>query len=239
MKLANAGKAFGYWNKKDNTFQFKLPPGTCKAEISFMGVSGIYEFYFSKNTIEASRVSWEDYDYDYKSEAYMLDREFTKHGRHPPIVERPIPRVEENMSEFYNPTRPSHLINGSLVRKRRVYAPHELRPARRVGGTMGMTRVLPTSLEVDLVLLEGLDLILDPLAKLLKEEDPTQNYHLGHLLDVLVLGPALGQDLLLILGVDLDPHPIVSPPHGMMPIVLHGKDYLHKSLHIRKIFGEM
>ena len=93
MKLATAGKAFGYWNKKDNSFQFKLPPGTCKAEISFMGVSGIHEFYFSKNTSEASHVSWEDYDYEYKSEAYMLDREFAKHGRHPTIVERPIPRV--------------------------------------------------------------------------------------------------------------------------------------------------
>ena len=99
MKLATAGKAFGFWNNKDNTFQFKLPPGTCKAEISFMGVTGIHEFNFSKNTSEASHVSWEDYDYEYKSEAYMLDREFTKHGRHPPIIERPIPRVE-NMTEF-------------------------------------------------------------------------------------------------------------------------------------------
>ena len=104
-----------------------------------MGVSGIHEFYFSKNTSEASHVSWEDYDYEYKSEAYMLDREFTRCGGHPPIVERPIPRVE-NMSEFYNSTRPSHFINGALVRKRRVYAPHELRPARRVGGTMGMNQ---------------------------------------------------------------------------------------------------
>ena len=55
----------------------------------------------------------------------MLDREFTKRGRHPPIIERPIPRVE-NMAEFYNPTRPSHFRNGSLIRKRRVYSPHEL-----------------------------------------------------------------------------------------------------------------
>ena len=110
MKLATAGKEFGYWNKKDNTFQLKLPPGTCKAEISFMGISGIQEFYFSKNTSEASHVSWEDYDYEYKSEAYMLDRVF----RHPPIVERPIPRVE-NITEFYNPTQPSHFINEALV----------------------------------------------------------------------------------------------------------------------------
>ena len=70
-----------------------------------MGVSGIHAFYFSKNTSEASQVSWEDYDYKDKSEAYMLDREFTKHGRHPPIIERPIPKVE-NMSELYNPPDP-------------------------------------------------------------------------------------------------------------------------------------
>ena len=104
-----------------------------------MGVSGIHKFYFSKNTSEASHVSWEDYDYENKSEAYMLDREFTKCGRHPQIVERPIPRVK-NMAEFYNPTCPSHFINGSLVRKRRVYFPHELRPARRVGGTTGLNQ---------------------------------------------------------------------------------------------------
>ena len=139
MKSATAGKAFGFWNNKDNTFQFKLPPGTCKAEISFMGVTGIHEFYFSKNTSEASHVSWEDYDYEYKSEAYMLDGEFTKHGRHPPIIERPIPRVE-NIAEFYNPTRPSHFRNGSLIRKRRVYSPHELQSARTVGGTVGLNQ---------------------------------------------------------------------------------------------------
>ena len=54
--------------------------------------------------------------------------------------------------------------------------------------------MLPTSLEVDLVLLGGLDLIPDPPAKLLKEEGPTQNHHLGHLLGALVLGHALDQD---------------------------------------------
>ena len=98
-----------------------------------MSVSGIHELYFSKNTSGASHVSWEDYDYEYKSEVS------TRCGRHPPIVERPIPRVK-NMTEFYNPTRPSHFINGALVRKRRVYVPHELRSARRVVGTMGINK---------------------------------------------------------------------------------------------------
>ena len=44
------------------------------------------------------------------------------------------------MTEFYNPTQTSHFINGSLVRKRRVYVPHELRSDGRVGGAMGMNQ---------------------------------------------------------------------------------------------------
>ena len=149
-----------------------------------MGVSGIHEFYFSKNTSEAS-VSWEDYDYEYKSGAYMLEREFIKCGRHPPIVERPIPRIE-NMTEFYNPTQPSCLINGSLVRKRRVCAPHELRPARTVGGTMGMNQGPAYFTRSRSSPVRRPRSYPDPLVKLLKEEDPTQNHHLGHLLGVLV-----------------------------------------------------
>ena len=48
-------------------------------------------FFFSKNTLEAGHVFWEDYDYEYKSVAYMLDREFTKHGRHPQLLKDPSP----------------------------------------------------------------------------------------------------------------------------------------------------
>ena len=66
-----------------------------------MDVSGIHEFYFSKNTSEASHVSWEDYDYEYKSEIGNLQSVVDTLL----IVERPIPRVED-MSEFYNPTSP-------------------------------------------------------------------------------------------------------------------------------------
>ena len=59
-----------------------------------MGVTGIHEFYFSQNTSEASHVSWEDYVYEYKSEAYMLDREFTKCGRHPQLLRDPSPGLK-------------------------------------------------------------------------------------------------------------------------------------------------
>ena len=179
-------------------------------------------------------MSWEDYDYEYNSEAYMLDREFTKCGRHPLIVERPIPRVE-NMTEFYNHTQPSHFINGALVKKRRVYSPYELRPARRVGGTMGMNQGPATLPEVDLVPSEGIDLIQDPPAKLLKE-DHTPNHHLGHLLGVLVLDHVPDQDLLPTPEVGLDLHPTAHPPQGMKHIFHHGKGKLHKSWGIRKAF---
>ena len=233
MKLATAGKAFGYWNKKDNTFQFKLPPGTCKADISFMGVSGIHEFYFSKNTSEASHVSWEEYDYEYKSEAYMLDREFTKHGRHPPIVERPIPRVE-NMTEFYNPTQPSHFINGALVRKRRVYAPHELSSAGRVGRTMDMnqgpayfTRSRSSPVRRP-----------RSYSRFRSKTPERRSYSKSPSRSPLrcpSIRSCTRSRLLLILEVDLNLPPKVDPPQGMNPTFLHGKDNLHKSLDIRKI----
>ena len=230
-KLPTAGNAFRYWNKKDNTFQFKLPPGTCKAEISFMGVSGIHEIYFSKNTSEASHVSQEDYDYEYKSEAYMLDREFTKHGRHPPIVERPIPRVE-NMTEFYNPTQPSHFINGSLVRKRRVYASHELSPARRVGGTMGMSQgpVYFTRIRSSPVR-RPRSYSRSP-SKTPERRRSYSKSPSGSPVRCPSIRSTLDQDLLLIPEVGLDLHPIVDPPSGMKPIFLHGKGNLHKSLGI-------
>ena len=199
-----------------------------------MGVSGIHEFYFSKNTSEANHVSWEAYDYEYKSEAYMLDREFTNVVDTPQIVERPIPRVE-NMSEFYNPTQTFHFINGSLVRKRRVYAPHELRPARRVGGTMGMNQGPAYFTRSRSSPVRRPRFYSRSSSKLLIE-DHTQNHHLGHLLGVPVLDHVLDQDLLLIPEVCLDLHPTVDPPQGMKPIFLHRKGNLHKSLGIKETF---
>ena len=165
----------------------------------------------------------------------MLDREFTKCGRHPLIVERPIPRVE-NMTEFYNPTQPSHFINGSLVRKRRVYGPRELRPAKRVGGTMGMNHgPAYYSRSRSNPVRRPRSYSRSP-SKTPERRRSYPNHHLGHLLGVLVLDHVLDQDLLLIPEVGLDLHPIVDPAQGMKPIFLHGKGNLHKSLGIKKIF---
>ena len=51
---------------------------------------------------------------------------------HPFPVELPLPRVP-GFTKFHNPTRPSHLVGGALVRCRRAYSPSEIRSIRAVG----------------------------------------------------------------------------------------------------------
>ena len=103
MKLATAGKAFGYWNKKEIPFNLNCPLELVKQKYLSWVYLASMNFTSARIKVKlVSHVSWEDYDYEYKLEAYMLDREFIKLGRHP------------------------------------MNAPHELRSARRVGGTMGM-----------------------------------------------------------------------------------------------------
>ena len=102
---------------------------------------------------------------------------------------------------------------------------------------------LPTSQDVDLVQIEGLDLIQDPTpgppAKLLKGEDHTPNHLLGHLSGVLVLDHVQDQDLLLMLEVDLSPLLIAEHPPNMRLTYQFGKDKLIYSLIIRDISLEM
>ena len=77
VKVAMAGKAFGVWNDKTNTFQFKLPSGVCAADVAFMGTSGIHEFHFILESAEASHVAWEHMDYEHTSEAFLLECAFS------------------------------------------------------------------------------------------------------------------------------------------------------------------
>ena len=132
VKVATAGRAFGVWNDKDSTFKFKLPAGVCTADVSFMGTTGIHEFHFTTDRAEASHVAWEHIDYNHTSDAFLLERAFTYHGKHPQVVELPLPRVS-GFTKFHNPTRPSHLVGGALVRCRRSYSPSEIRSIRAVG----------------------------------------------------------------------------------------------------------
>ena len=48
------------------------------------------------------------------------------------MVELPLPRVP-GFTKFHNPTRPSHLVGGALVRCRRAHSPSEIRSIRAVG----------------------------------------------------------------------------------------------------------
>ena len=47
-------------------------------------------------------------------------------------MELPLPRVS-GFTKFHNPTRPSHLVGGALVRHRRAYSPSEIRSIRAIG----------------------------------------------------------------------------------------------------------
>ena len=132
VKVATAGRAFGVWNNKDSTFQFKLPSGVCTADVTFIGTSGAHKFHFTSDSAKASHVAWEHLDYDHTTNAFLLDRAFTHHGKHPQVVELPLPHVTGCM-EFYNFTRPSHLVGGALVRCCRCYSLKEIRSMRTIG----------------------------------------------------------------------------------------------------------
>ena len=106
-----------------------MPAGVCTADVSFMGTSGIYEFHFTTDSVEASHVAWEHIVYSHTSDAFLLERAFTHHGKHPQVVELPLPRVS-GFTKFHNPTRPSHLVDGALVTCGRPYSPSEIRSIR-------------------------------------------------------------------------------------------------------------
>ena len=132
VKVATAGRAFGVWYGNTNTFQFKLPAGICAADISFMGTTGIHEFHFTLDSAKASHIAWEHLDYEYTSNAFLLERTFNRDGKKPQIVDLPLPKVTD-ISRYHNPTRPSNLKGGSLVRHRRSYSPNEIRSVQAMG----------------------------------------------------------------------------------------------------------
>ena len=125
VKVMTAGRAFGVWNKKDSTFQFKLPSGVCTADVTFMGISGVHKFHFTSDSAKASHLAWEHLDYDHTADAFLLDHTFTHRGKHPQVVELPLLHVT-GFTDFYNPTRPFHLVGGALVRHHRSCSPTEI-----------------------------------------------------------------------------------------------------------------
>ena len=84
VKVVTAGRAFGVWNNRDSTSQFKLPSGICTADVKFMGTSGVHKFHFTSDSAKASHVAWEHLDCDHTADAFLLDHAFTHHSKHPP-----------------------------------------------------------------------------------------------------------------------------------------------------------
>ena len=115
VKVATAERAFGVGNNKDSTFQFELPLGICRADVTFVGTSGVHKFHFTSDSAQASHVDWEHLDYDHTTDAFLFDHAFTHCGRHPEVVELLLPR-EPGFTNYHNPTRPSNLVDGVLVR---------------------------------------------------------------------------------------------------------------------------
>ena len=80
-----------------------------------MGTSAVHKFHFTSDSAQASHVAWEHLDYDHTTDAFLLDCAFTHCGKHPEVVELSLPRVT-GFTIYHNPTRPSHLVGGVLVR---------------------------------------------------------------------------------------------------------------------------
>ena len=97
-----------------------------------MGTLGVHTFNFTSDSAQASHVVWEHLDYDHITDAFLLDRAFTHRGKHPQLVELPLPR-EPGFTKYYNPTRPSHLVGGALLRHRRSYSLTEFRSMQTIG----------------------------------------------------------------------------------------------------------
>ena len=97
-----------------------------------MGTSGVHKFHFTSDSAKASHVAWEHLDYDHTADAFLLDCTFTHCGKHPQVVELLLPRVT-GFTEYYNSTRPCHLVGETLVTHHRNYSPTEIRSMVTVG----------------------------------------------------------------------------------------------------------
>ena len=97
-----------------------------------MDTSGVHKFDFTSDSAQASHVALEHLDYDHTNDAFLLDHAFTHHGKHPQVVELPLPRVT-GFTNYHNPTRPSYLVGGALVRCQRSYSPTEFRSMQTIG----------------------------------------------------------------------------------------------------------
>ena len=121
VQMAAAGRATGVWDRREHTFTFQMPPGITRASMEFSGIPGHYQFDFDKAQCTGSFVGWGEYDYDYESERFQMEREFTRcHRNWPRITNHPF-RCLNHRLENYNPARPWTV---SEPRRHRHTPPH-------------------------------------------------------------------------------------------------------------------
>ena len=75
--VATAGCTFGQWHKRSHSFIFRLPP----VSAPFTRTTGIHEFQFRTGFCRAIHIPWEDVDYDYDHNYYLLARERSRLGQ--------------------------------------------------------------------------------------------------------------------------------------------------------------
>ena len=125
--VATAEWAFDQWHKRSHSFVFRLPPGVCKANATFTETTGIHEFQFKAGFCQANYIPWEDVDYDYQHDYYLLARERSRLGQGDfRTADHPFQR-RPSITDFYNPTHPAYLVQGAVTRGRRRYDPEEYR----------------------------------------------------------------------------------------------------------------
>ena len=106
VQMATAGRATGVWDRHENTFYFQMPPGITKPYMEFSGIPGYYQFDFDMFQCTGSFVNWGDYNYNYESDRFQMEREFSRcHHSWPNITNHPFTRLHSRL-ENYNPARP-------------------------------------------------------------------------------------------------------------------------------------
>ena len=80
VQVATMGRASGVWDMRAHLY-FQLPPGITKGYMEFSGIPGYYEFDFDAVQCSGSYVNWGDYDFNYESDQFQLEREFSRWGR--------------------------------------------------------------------------------------------------------------------------------------------------------------
>ena len=143
--MAAAGRATGVWDRREHTFYFQMPPGITKASMEFSGIPGHYQFDFDMSQCTGSFVGWGEYDYDYESDQFQMEREFSRcHRACPCITNHPFRRLNHRL-ENYNPARPwtmqePRCRHRSPTCRARSYTPTPSRPPTRRSRSVSFAR---------------------------------------------------------------------------------------------------